>query len=1499
MARLSLAVVALVAIAAASLPHGARAQGGLAGDFCNNDSECMSRSCGSDAACIATTCGMAVAKGGIGPTMPVGYCSSSQFYNPARVCTFGFGKCAKAECCDTLSCGAGVPDLNKATYCPAGKSFAATRLCPGGVCSSADCCLQTRCDSAGGVGVGRRATFCPSGFMFNNAGLCAAGQGRCTADDCCALDTRTCAVAAADPTLRLTCPAPSVLVGSRIYDNSKASDQGGCCEIKTCATSVLDSAKNSFCPSGYVFNGSPTCASGTCTTSDCCKSSKGFCDGPATGATLQADGSCTCPAGKSYVIGFGCACSAGTQLVNGACSPCPYGTYLATPTAEQKCVACPASQPTTAAPGADSADHCVNYCDKALMAGSGACSNGGTCASLSGDPATGGSFSCACPAAWMGYGATTTNNCDAPTTLLRLRVLAASGVNLPSGLQLLVKNEALASGDPSYALQATTPLACSLSANPTTPTVPTCNIGGAGALWAGAAGGSADDTRKFAGTKVKLSTNYQQLITSGSAPDADFVIEWACSDGVESKTAELSVVLPGPTNTANNMALVCTAIVSHAAMSTPVKLQLAAGSVVPVAANSDPALLTFAQNGPICTLPMPSTAGATALAPECAYNEQPFEGGKPGALGVTNVDMEKYTVSWTCGSTAVATDVDGNAATPNLPSPGQAVLVCSANFQAKTTQMTFTVSSTADAPIQLTAMQKGMNEACALTIPAGASSAAATLSCPVSNLNSGVATTLDTNADLAKYLVDFKCKTSAGVAVNNRRSAVVETTQNGKTTPSDCAVTITALPPLLNLKINNVANAREFKAFASQDASDTCVVTSSGTAVDCYLKDGMMPGVKTALSPRALDANKYSLIWTCDDAAAGPAVQAQFSNSATIVLNANPNTDGVVAVKCVGTVISRSTPVTVYFETTSAEADALLPAGAEARVRQPHQSKACSVTRPTGSAKAPFCENEGLNANPTTTTLSTAGVDLSKVQVLWSCVSSGGTALATTLVAAGVSTVQTLGEDKPAMVCKASVSVKPPVLRLASTGAGPSTAWNVTARQATQGRACYVPVAASSSSTPATAPECPLQALLPARATVLAAANLDSSRWSVAWSCVRSTGAAVTTLSDTLASNGALVANSKTLTLDKDANAGGGAITCTAAVSARGDVLLLAATGNLPTENTWTLTAKQPTQASACTVGAAAAKAGSGAAPSCGAGVLAFSAGNPVQLGATGLPASSVVTWSCSAPNVASAVSVENGNEGVATMTPPANAVTTCTANVVAQTGPFFQIVADKGVTFSAFQGVGDKALEPMCTVTSDKPNTPAACSSATPGTTTTLVATLDKDMPEDTIVRFSCKLGVSKATMPVSKTSGLSAIVTSPPAIETIVCTATVVGKPPILTVTSNVATVLTAASENGAKCTSSTATNKLVCDAGDGTGQLPAKARVVLTQTGYEEKGYYRWACSSSAAGIGRLGDEDKPLESTATITLPEDGKSLTCSLTYTVDKPVLGRLLRRMLL
>ena len=307
-----------------------------------------------------------------------------------------------------------------------------------------------------------------------------------------------------------------------------------------------------------------------------------------------------------------------------------------------------------------------------------------------------------------------------------------------------------------------------------------------------------------------------------------------------------------------------------------------------------------------------------------------------------------------------------------------------------------------------------------------------------------------------------------------------------------------------------------------------------------------------------------------------------------------------------------------------------------------------------------------------------------------------------------------------------------------------------------------------------------------------------------------------------------------------------------------------------------------------------AARNNGGAAPACTDGVLGFAAGAPVQLGVTGLPASSRVTWSCSAGIVT------NGNGGAASVTPPAGAVTTCTATVVAQTTTFLQIAAGNGVAFSASQDTGPSASA-LCSIdASASTSVLQACSTAAPSTRTTLVATLGAGMAADTIVRFSCKLGSSGANMHVSKTSALSAVVMTPPAVETMVCTASVVAKPPILVVTSNMATVLTAVGQTaGISCTSTAETNKLVCDSGSGTGQLPAETRVTLSQAGLTATGYYRWSCSSSAAAIGRSGDEDKPATSKATVTLPADGKTLTCSLTYTVNAPTLGRLMRRLLM
>jgi hypothetical protein len=131
-------------------------------------------------------------------------------------------------------------------------------------------------------------------------------------------------------------------------------------------------------------------------------------------------------------------------------------------------------------------------------------------------------------------------------------------------------------------------------------------------------------------------------------------------------------------------------------------------------------------------------------------------------------------------------------------------------------------------------------------------------------------------------------------------------------------------------------------------------------------------------------------------------------------------------------------------------------------------------------------------------------------------------------------------------------------------------------------------------------------------------------------------------------------------------------------------------------------------------------------------------------------------------------------------------------------------------------------------------------------------------------------------------------------------VCTASVVAKPPILVVMSNEPTVLTAANSTlGSACASTTETNKLVCDSGSGTGLLVAGSRVSLSQAGLTAAGRYRWSCSSSAAGIVRIGDQNDPAASTAAVTLPDEGSTLTCALTYTANGPPLGRLMRRLLM
>jgi hypothetical protein len=1483
MARL-LTLLALVA-ATATVAH-AQGSGGLVGDLCDNDSACLSRTC-SAGLCTATTCGLSPTNGGVGTTMPTDYCSTLQVYNPARVCAFGYGKCTRAECCDTVSCAEGVSNSAKSGYCATGYTFSGTRLCPGGVCTQAACCIQTKCDGAGGVPVTARSTYCPTGQIFNNAGVCAAGPGLCTTSTCCMLDVRTCGTAYTSASPPPACVAPSVMVPTRLFDPTAADGRGGCCETTTCATGVLDSAKTTYC-STYTkttFSGTSVCSTGTCSQSDCCQLAKGACDGNA----IKSGSTCTCPsdkvgANKYYLIGTGCVCVPGTYLETtglnaGKCVACPYGSYSVGAKA-QTCTVCPAEQPYTPNTGADAPDHCVNYCDEVLNNGgagsSGACSNGGTCTSLTGNPASGGSFSCSCPSSWQGFvdsttSRTATNNCDAPTTLLRLRVLGASDLTLPAGLELRVADTPKGT-TPSYALQAPSTLTCTLTGNPSTPAAPTCSTGGV----TGAAG------LPFLGTKVRLSTSY-----TGS----EFTVEWACSDGVTGSAAALDIVLPGPTaNNPNGQTTVCTAIFRRPDTGVAVRLALAPGSLVPEAATtSTAAQLTFSQgSNKMCAMDVSAISASQSAALPVNCPQAAYESAKSGSLGVSNVDMERYTVAWSCGGVAATTNAAGDAATPNLPAAGTTALVCAANFQLKATQVGLSaLGSVATVPVKVTAKQAGMNEPCTATIPANTpvGQIALSLACPIGNLASGVTTTLETDADLTKYLVEFACTPSgATTATTARRTTTITSTPNGASSSAACTVQIKALPPLLSVRVVGAANAGapSFSVWASQDESDTCVVASdTASPVLCDLMEGMMPGVTTTLVPRALDADKYELKWACTGATVA---QDPYRNDASVVLNANPNLNGAQVV-CTGTVTSRIAPLTLQLVADSTVVGpTTVLASAEARARQAHQSTPCKVGLGGSGAVAPTCTGEGLSAKNKRTTLTTGGVNLADYRVVWAC-AHNGVALTTTTVAAGVVFVNTQG-DGTTVTCTATVSAKPALLTLAATGTGPTVEWRLIARQATQGLPCTVTVS-SSTGVAATAPSCPGQPLVPKRSTVLSTSGLDPTRWQVVWACT-SAGAPVA-LADALSSSGALLTNAQTVVLDKDINVGGSGIACVATVSARADVLLLKAQGTLPSSAQ--LTAKQQTQSSACTVSASVALSADGGAPNCPTGTTALTAGAAVELAAVGLPASSTVSWSCVArtPGIASASSLvvaQGVNSFVASLVPPeAPTVTTCTASVTAATSDLLRLVVSAGgggATFTASQ-----ADTTVCSTTDN-----SSCPTVAAETATTLRA---EGLSAGARARFSCE--VNGKNVPVARTSATTAVVMSPPATESMTCTLVVQGKAPILTLHANVPTTLRAEVVGGAVCTSDGATNSLQCEFGTGSGQLPALANVVLSQTGLTATGFYRWACSSSSANIVR--DNKTSYDTTATVTLPADGGALTCVLVYSQSAPTNGRaLLRRML-
>ena len=105
--------------------------------------------------------------------------------------------------------------------------------------------------------------------------------------------------------------------------------------------------------------------------------------------------------------------------------------------------------------------------------------------------------------------------------------------------------------------------------------------------------------------------------------------------------------------------------------------------------------------------------------------------------------------------------------------------------------------------------------------------------CPVSLVAYGVAATKKTEAYRTKILVKYKCRTSEGKEVSGTGSVVVDTTKNGAVDkPTVCEVTVDALPPLLQPKIDNTAGkAPAFAPFASQDTSATCRVAPDGSGL--------------------------------------------------------------------------------------------------------------------------------------------------------------------------------------------------------------------------------------------------------------------------------------------------------------------------------------------------------------------------------------------------------------------------------------------------------------------------------------------------------------------------------------------------------------------------------------------------------------------------------------------------------------------------------------------
>jgi hypothetical protein len=197
------------------------------------------------------------------------------------------------------------------------------------------------------------------------------------------------------------------------------------------------------------------------------------------------------------------------------------------------------------------------------------------------------------------------------------------------------------------------------------------------------------------------------------------------------------------------------------------------------------------------------------------------------------------------------TSADGGASTPNLPPPGQPVMVCKALFALRPTALLrFTVAS--NVGISLTATQAGMSQACAASIPAGANNAPATLACPSASLAANAPTTLSTSADLSKYLVTYKCKASSDPSAPQVVSKGTATVQSAGEV---CDVAVTPLPPTLQMVLVNTAGARQ-----STQGRGCTVPAGAGVQVNPTYIDDLSPLCDDAW--KALMARYYSVYQT-------------------------------------------------------------------------------------------------------------------------------------------------------------------------------------------------------------------------------------------------------------------------------------------------------------------------------------------------------------------------------------------------------------------------------------------------------------------------------------------------------------------------------------------------------------------------------------------------------------------------------------------------------------